>query len=104
MTALYSFGEYLGFISTMVFSFGLAFELPVATTLLAALGIVKGSSLVKARGVAIVLIFVLAAVITPPDVVSQLLLGVPMVLLFELSLILALGQEKRRAKRLSLAD
>jgi sec-independent protein translocase protein TatC len=88
----------------MVLSFGAAFELPIVVTILAGMGIVSGSGLARIRGIGILLIFVVAAIITPPDIVSQVLLGVPMVLLFELSILLAKGQEKRRAKLLDLED
>jgi len=98
--AMFSFSEYVNFIGSMVLSFGVAFELPIVVTILASMGIVTGSGLAKVRGVGILLIFIAAAIITPPDVVSQVLLGVPMVLLFELSILLAKGQEKRRAKLL----
>lgn len=100
--ALFSFSEYLGFVLTMVFAFGLSFELPVLSSLLAGLGVITGTGMAKARGLAVVGIFVGAAIITPPDVVSQVLLAAPMLLLFELSVKLAKGQERRRAKRLSL--
>jgi sec-independent protein translocase protein TatC len=97
--AMFSFAEYVGFVGSMVLSFGVAFELPIATSILAALGIVKGSAMAAARRYAVLLIFVGAAIITPPDVVSQVLLAVPMVLLFELSVIIAKRHDKRRAKR-----
>ncbi len=102
--AMFSFSEYVSFIGSMVLSFGVAFELPIVVTILASMGIVTGSGLAKVRGVGILLIFIAAAIITPPDVVSQVLLGVPMVLLFELSILLAKGQEKRRAKLLDQDD
>jgi sec-independent protein translocase protein TatC len=96
VVAMYSISEYIGFVGSMVFSFGMAFEMPMVATLLSALGIVTGTGLAKVRGIAILVIFIAAAVLTPPDVVSQVMLGVPMVLLFELSVLLARGQEKRR--------
>ncbi len=102
--AMFSFSEYIGFVSSMVLSFGTAFELPIVISILAGLGIVTGTGLAKVRGIGILLIFIAAAIITPPDVVSQIFLGVPMMLLFELSILLAKGQEKRRAKRLDLED
>jgi sec-independent protein translocase protein TatC len=102
--AMFSFSEYVSFIGSMVLSFGVAFELPIVVTMLASMGIVTGSGLARIRGIGILLIFIGAAIITPPDVVSQVLLGVPMVLLFELSILLAKGQEKRRAKLLDLDD
>ena len=102
--AMFSFSEYVSFIGSMVLSFGVAFELPIVVTILASMGIVTGSGLARVRGIAILLIFIAAAIITPPDVVSQVLLGIPMVLLFELSILLAKGQEKRRAKLLDMTD
>lgn len=102
--AMFSFSEYVSFIGSMVLSFGVAFELPIVVTILASMGIVTGSGLAKVRGIGILLIFIAAAILTPPDVVSQILLGVPMVLLFELSILLAKGQEKRRAKLLASED
>jgi len=102
--AMFSFSEYISFVGSMVLSFGAAFELPIVISILAGLGIVTGTGLARVRGIGILLIFIVAAIITPPDVVSQILLGVPMMLLFELSILLAKGQEKRRAKRLDLED
>ena len=100
--AMFSFSEYVGFIGSMVLSFGAAFELPIVVSILAGLGVLTGTALAKARGVGILLIFIAAAIITPPDIVSQVLLGLPMVALFELSIMLAKGQERRRARRLDL--
>jgi len=102
--AMFSFSEYVGFIGSMVLSFGAAFELPIVVSILAGLGIVTGTGLAKVRGISILLIFIAAAILTPPDVVSQILLGVPLMFLFELSIILAKGQEKRRAKQAKLAE
>ena len=102
--AMFSFSEYVGFVGSMVLSFGAAFELPIAVSILAGLGVVTGTALAKVRGIGVLLIFIAAAILTPPDVVSQVLLGVPMVLLFELSIILAKGQEKRRAKKAALEE
>jgi len=102
--AMFSFSEYVGFVGAMVLSFGAAFELPIAVSILAGLGVVTGSGLAKVRGLGVLLIFIAAAIITPPDIVSQVMHGVPMVALFELSIILAKGQERRRAKRLDRED
>ncbi len=100
--AMFSFSEYVGFVSSMVLAFGVAFELPIATSILAALGIVKGSAMAAARRYAVLLIFIGAAIITPPDVVSQVLLAMPMLVLFELSVRIARSHDKRRAKREAL--
>jgi sec-independent protein translocase protein TatC len=102
--AMFSFSEYVGFVSSMVLAFGAAFELPIATSILAALGIVKGSAMAAARRYAVLLIFVGAAIITPPDIVSQVLLAMPMLVLFELSVSIAKGHDKRRAKREALEE
>jgi len=80
---------YLDFVLVIFLAFGLSFELPVALVILVLLGWVTPAQLREWRGYAIVGIFVLAAVVTPPDVVSQLLLAIPMVLLYELGIIAA---------------
>ena len=80
---------YLDFVLVIFLAFGLSFELPVALVILVLLGWVTPAQLREWRGYAIVGVFVLAAVVTPPDVVSQLLLAIPMVLLYELGIIAA---------------
>ncbi|TXK62236.1 twin-arginine translocase subunit TatC [Alkalisalibacterium limincola] len=81
--------RYLDFVLLMFMAFGLSFELPVAVVIMAALGWVDIDQLRAARPYVIVGIFVLAAIITPPDAVSQIMLGVPMCLLYELGIIAA---------------
>lgn len=78
--------QYLNFVLTMFLAFGVTFEVPVAVVLLARMGVVTPEQLRGSRPYFIVGAFVIAAVVTPPDVVSQLLLAVPMCLLFELGL------------------
>ncbi len=85
--ALPSVGEYLSFIMQFLFAFGLAFLLPVLLMLLHRSGIVSREQLLGFRRYFIVAAFIIAAVFTPPDVVSQLLLAVPLVLLYEISLL-----------------
>jgi sec-independent protein translocase protein TatC len=80
-------GKYLDFVSVIVLAFGASFELPVALVILVLLGWVTPAQLREWRGYAIVGIFVVAAVITPPDVVSQLMLAVPMCLLYEAGIV-----------------
>ena len=75
--------SYLDFVLVIFFAFGASFELPVALVILVLLGWVTPQQLREGRGYAVVGIFVLAAVLTPPDVVSQLLLAIPMCLLYE---------------------
>ena len=79
-------GSYLDFVLALFFAFGASFELPVAMVILVVMGWVSPQQFRQARGYAVVGIFVLAAVLTPPDVVSQLLLAIPMCLLYELGI------------------
>ncbi|MBL8488481.1 MAG: twin-arginine translocase subunit TatC [Rhodocyclaceae bacterium] len=81
--------QYLSFVLTMFLAFGVTFEVPVVVVLLVKFGVVSLEKLKEIRPYAIVGAFVIAAVVTPPDVTSQILLAVPMCLLFELGLILA---------------
>lgn len=79
--------RYLDFVLVIFLAFGLSFELPVAVVVLVLLGVVTPAQLREARGYVIVGVFILAAIITPPDVVSQLMLAIPMCLLYELGII-----------------
>ena len=88
--------EYLSLIMTLIFSFGLVFQLPVVTTLLARVGIVSSKGLAEKRKWAIVLAFVAAAVLTPPDPMSQIGLALPTILLYEISIWTARMIEKKR--------
>lgn len=81
--------EYLSMAMTLIFAFGAAFELPVLLVLLVRVGILSIEQLVSFRRFAIVLIFVVAAIVTPPDVMSQLLLALPLWALYELSIVAA---------------
>lgn len=79
--------RYLDFVLVILLAFGLSFELPVAVVILVVLNVVTPAQLREARGYVVVGVFVLAAVITPPDVVSQLMLAIPLCLLFEVGII-----------------
>ncbi len=79
-------GHYLDFVLTLFFAFGIAFEVPIATILLVWIGVVTPDTLVAKRPYVIVGIFIVAAILTPPDVFSQAILAVPMCLLFELGI------------------
>jgi sec-independent protein translocase protein TatC len=82
-------GSYLSFVMLLFFAFGLAFEVPVATILLVWAGLVSPEGLKSKRSYIIVGCFVIAAVITPPDALSQIMLAVPMWLLFEVGLLIS---------------
>ena len=86
ITAAPDIEAYLSFVLTMFLAFGLAFEVPVVVVVLARMGIVSVQKLRDFRGYFVVLAFVIAAVVTPPDVVSQLALAIPMCLLYELGI------------------
>lgn len=94
--ALPAIGNYLDFVTKFIFGFGVAFLLPVLLVLLEMTGIVTRKQLSSGRRYAIVGAFAVAAVLTPPDVVSQLLLAVPLIILYELALIGIWFNEKRR--------
>jgi sec-independent protein translocase protein TatC len=86
ITAAPDIEAYLGFVMTMFIAFGLAFEVPIVVIVLARLGMVTIEQLRGFRSYFIVLAFIIAAVITPPDVVSQLALAIPMCLLYEVGI------------------
>ncbi len=89
-------GEYLTIVMQLIFAFGLAFQMPVLFVLLARVGLITAKGLAEKRRYAIILVFIFAAVVTPPDVISQLSLAIPMCILYEASIIGARFVEKKR--------
>ncbi len=89
ITAAPDIEAYLGFVLSMFIAFGAAFEVPIAVVLLARMGVVSIEKLKEWRGYFIVVAFIIAAIITPPDVVSQLSLAIPMCLLYEVGILAA---------------
>ena len=90
-------GEYLSLVMKLIFAFGISFQLPVLLTLMGRVGLISSQQLATNRKYAIVGIFAVAAVLTPPDVISQVGLAVPIILLYEASIVAVRMAEKRRA-------
>jgi len=90
-------GDYLSLVMTMILAFGIAFQMPVLLVLLARVGIISSAALKAKRRYAIIGIFVFAAIVTPPDVISQLGLAIPMMFLYEISIIGAKMVERKPA-------
>ncbi|MBU4208992.1 MAG: twin-arginine translocase subunit TatC, partial [Proteobacteria bacterium] len=95
-----SMREYLSFSSMLLLAFGLVFELPLVIIFLARLGIVTVEFLKKNRKYAILLFFVVAAILTPPDVVTQIMMAFPLMLLYEISIIGARVFGKKKSQKI----
>lgn len=90
--------DYLSLVMTLVFAFGLTFQLPVVLTLLARVGLIDSQFLKDKRRYAIVIVFVIAAIFTPPDIISQFALAIPTLLLYELAILAVKVVEKKHHK------
>ena len=88
--------EYLSLIMRLIFAFGISFQLPVLLNLLARVGIVDSEYLKKRRKYVIIIIFAVAAILTPPDPITQIGLGIPLLILYELSILSVKIIEKKR--------
>jgi sec-independent protein translocase protein TatC len=88
--------EYLSLSMSLIFAFGMAFELPILLMILAHIGVISAAKLAACRRFAIVIIFIAAAILTPPDVISQIALALPMMILYEISILGARWIEKKR--------
>ncbi len=88
--------EYLDLVMKLIFAFGLCFQLPVALTLMGRVGLVTSEGLARNRKYAVVITFVVAALLTPPDIISQVGLGLPIIILYEISIWMVKLAERRR--------
>ena len=100
--AMISFSNYLSFTISFILAFGIVFEVPIIMVIVVKLGITNTEVLKQNKKVAVLIIFILAAILTPPDVVSQTLLAIPMIILFEIGLYFAKAVEKKKNKENSI--
>jgi len=96
--AEFSIARYLSFATTLLFSFGLIFQLPLAFWFLGQIGILNKEFLRRNRKFALLFILIVAAVLTPPDVFSQILMAIPLMLLYEIGIVLVHFAQKKRAR------
>lgn len=96
--ALPKMSEYISFSLKLLLVFGLIFQLPILIYFLAKIGVVNSNMLRKNRKYAILIVFIVAAILTPPDVITQLMLALPLIILFELSIIIAKVVDRNREK------
>jgi sec-independent protein translocase protein TatC len=97
MDAFYKAQEYLGFLIKLGLAFGIVFELPVVSYILTRAGLIGPSFLIKNFKYALIMIFVLAALLTPPDIISQMLLAAPLLLLYGVSILVSFFVREKKS-------
>ncbi len=95
VSPMISIGHYLSFTLTLMFVFGLVFELPLLVVVIVLSGMIELNTLKQGRGIAIILFFIIAAVLTPPDVITQTMLALPMILLYEVGIFICTRYAKK---------
>ena len=95
MTSQWAVDEYIGFVLRLIMGFGIVFEMPVLTLFLAKAGVLTAARMRHIRRYAIVAIFILGAIFTPPDPVSQMLMALPLLLLYEISIWVCKGAQRK---------
>jgi len=98
MTSQWAVNEYMGFVLRLILGFGIVFEMPVVTLFLGSIGLVTPAYMRRVRRYAVVAIFVMAAVFTPPDPISQLLMALPLLGLYEISIWVCVFAQRKRSK------
>ena len=104
LVALPSVKEYFSLAIKLLFGFGIVFELPLVMVFLAKMGFVNATMLSRGRKYAILLVFVAAAILTPPDVISQVLMALPLMVLYEISIVLVRLMGKQKAEKLGMTE
>lgn len=102
--AEWSIARYLSFATSFLFAFGLVFQIPLVFWFLGAIGVLNAAFLRRHRKYAVVIILVLAAILTPPDVFSQIMMAIPLLLLFECGILLVAFAGRRRARAAAAAN
>jgi sec-independent protein translocase protein TatC len=102
--SMITLNNYVSFLIKMVSAFGLMFELPLVVLFLSKIGIVTPEALKKGRKYAVVVIFLVAAVLTPPDVISQIMLAVPILLLYEISIWICKSVTRKREEQEKMGE
>jgi sec-independent protein translocase protein TatC len=95
LMAMLSINAYIGFILKIIIAFGVVFELPIFSFILTKAGILTHTFLIKKFKYAVVVMFIVAAIITPPDVLTQFMMAIPLLLLYGISIIIALLAGKK---------
>lgn len=102
LTALISIGSYLSFVLGLVIPFSVVFQLPLIVAILTWIGILSPEFLTRSRKYTILIVFIVAAILTPPDIISQTMMAIPMLILYEFSVVLAKIIYRYRQRRISV--